>query len=135
MAVQLPEAVPCRPVPKAEREAILGYGLEGVIVDSSAIVAILLKEPGYERLRGHLGAAEQVGIGALTVVESSLVLCTRVGHAETLLALVSYKRLRSRCWRSGGALDRRGRRLSRGLREGPPPRRSELWRLHDPCCR
>jgi ribonuclease VapC len=58
-----------------------------VIVDSSAIVAILLKEPGYERLRGHLAAAEQVAIGAPTVVESSLVLCTRVGHAgKTLLA-------------------------------------------------
>jgi hypothetical protein len=58
-----------------------------VIVDSSAIVAILLKEPGCERLRGHLAAAEQVGIGAPTVVESSLVLCSRLGHAgKTLLA-------------------------------------------------
>jgi ribonuclease VapC len=50
-----------------------------VIVDSSAIVAILLKEPGYERLRGHLAAAKQVGIGAPTVVESSLVLLFSAG--------------------------------------------------------
>lgn len=58
-----------------------------MIVDSSAIVAIMLKEPGYERLRGHLAAAIQVGIGAPTVVESSLVLCARLGHAgKTLLA-------------------------------------------------
>jgi ribonuclease VapC len=58
-----------------------------VILDSSAIVAILVKEPGYERLRDHLAAAEQVGVGAPTVLESSLVLCARLGHAgKTLLA-------------------------------------------------
>jgi ribonuclease VapC len=58
-----------------------------VILDSSAIVAILLKEPGYERLRDHLAAAKQVGVGAPTVLESSLVLCSRLGRAgKTLLA-------------------------------------------------
>jgi ribonuclease VapC len=58
-----------------------------VIVDSSAIVAILLKEPGYERLRDHLAVAKQVSVGAPTVLESSLVLCSRLGHAgKTLLA-------------------------------------------------
>jgi ribonuclease VapC len=48
-----------------------------VIVDSSAIIAILLKEPGYEHLRDRLAAAEQVSVGAPTVAESSLVLCSR----------------------------------------------------------
>jgi ribonuclease VapC len=58
-----------------------------VIVDRSAVIAILLKEPGYERLRDRLVASEQVGIGAPTVVESSLVLSNRLGHAgKTLLA-------------------------------------------------
>jgi ribonuclease VapC len=58
-----------------------------VIVDSSAVIAILLKEPGYERVRERLAASEQLGIGAPTVVESSLVLCSRLGHAgKTLLA-------------------------------------------------
>ena len=58
-----------------------------MIVDSSAIVAILLKEPGYERLRDHLAAAQQVSVGAPTVAESSLVLCASLGHAgKTLLA-------------------------------------------------
>jgi ribonuclease VapC len=58
-----------------------------VIVDSSAIVAILLKEPGYERLRDRLAAAKQVSVGAPTVLESSLMLCSRLGHAgKTLLA-------------------------------------------------
>ena len=58
-----------------------------MIVDSSAVIAILLKEPGYERLRDRLAASEQVSIGAPSVVESSLVLCSRLGHAgKTLLA-------------------------------------------------
>jgi ribonuclease VapC len=58
-----------------------------VIVDSSAVIAILLKEPGHERLRDRLAASEQVSIGSPTVVESSLVLCNRLGHAgKTLLA-------------------------------------------------
>jgi ribonuclease VapC len=58
-----------------------------VIVDSSAAIAILLKEPGYERVRDRLAAADQASIGAPAVVESSLVLCSRLGHAgKTLLA-------------------------------------------------
>jgi ribonuclease VapC len=58
-----------------------------VIVDSSAIVAILLKESGYDRLLDRLAAADQVRTGAPTVVESSLVLVARLGHAgKTLLA-------------------------------------------------
>ncbi len=58
-----------------------------MIIDSSAVIAILLKEPGYERVRGRLAAAQNAGIGAPTVVESSLVLCSRLGHAgKTLLA-------------------------------------------------
>jgi ribonuclease VapC len=58
-----------------------------VILDSSAVIAILLREPGHDRLRDHLAASEQVGIGAPTAVESSLVLCSRAGRAgKTLLA-------------------------------------------------
>ena len=58
-----------------------------MIVDSSAIIAILLKESGYERLLDRLAAADPVRAGAPTVVESSLVLVARLGHAgKTLLA-------------------------------------------------
>jgi ribonuclease VapC len=58
-----------------------------VIVDSSAIIAILLKEPGYERLRDRLATSEQASIGAPTVLESSMVLSARLGRAgKTLLA-------------------------------------------------
>jgi ribonuclease VapC len=58
-----------------------------VILDSSAIIAILLKQPGYERVRDRLAASERTGVGAPTTIESSLVLCSRLGHAgKTLLA-------------------------------------------------
>jgi ribonuclease VapC len=58
-----------------------------VIVDSSAMVAILLREPGYERLRDRLAAADQVRTAAPTVLESSMVLSSRLGHAgKSLLA-------------------------------------------------
>jgi ribonuclease VapC len=58
-----------------------------VIIDSSAVAAILLKEPGYDVLQKHLAAAEWTGIGAPTVVESALVLSSRVGLAgKSLLA-------------------------------------------------
>jgi ribonuclease VapC len=57
-----------------------------VIVDSSAVIAILLKQPGSERLRDALAASEQAGIGAPTVVETSMELCARLGRAgKTLL--------------------------------------------------
>lgn len=58
-----------------------------MILDSSAVIALLLKEPGHKRLLDRLAATEQVGIGAPTVVETSLVLSSRLGHAgKTLLA-------------------------------------------------
>jgi ribonuclease VapC len=50
------------------------------------LVAIL-KEPGSESLQERLAEAEWAGIGAPTVVESALVLSSRLGIAgKTLLA-------------------------------------------------
>lgn len=58
-----------------------------MIVHSSAIVAILLREPGYEELLVALADAEQPGVGAPTLVETGIVLVARVGVAgKTLLA-------------------------------------------------
>ncbi|MDX3104083.1 type II toxin-antitoxin system VapC family toxin [Nonomuraea angiospora] len=50
-----------------------------MIIDSSAVIAILLKEPGHEALMERLAEAEFAGIGAPTLVEASMVLCARVG--------------------------------------------------------
>lgn len=52
-----------------------------MIVGSSAVIAILRKEPGWERLEARLAGAGNAGIGAPTLVESSMVLCGRIGPA------------------------------------------------------
>jgi ribonuclease VapC len=58
-----------------------------MIVDSSAIVAILLREPGYEQLLDCLAADENAGIGAPTLAETGIVLVAKMGlMARTLLA-------------------------------------------------
>jgi ribonuclease VapC len=58
-----------------------------VIVDSSAIVAVLLRQPGYEPILGQLAQATDPGIGAPTLVETGIVLGARLGvPGRTLLA-------------------------------------------------
>ena len=49
-----------------------------MIVDSSAIVAIMLREPGHEDLIERLGNASQISIGAPTLVETAIVLSARL---------------------------------------------------------
>jgi len=50
-----------------------------VIVDTSAIVAIVLREPGWENVTARLGAAEAPGIGAPTLAEAGLILTAKMG--------------------------------------------------------
>ena len=50
-----------------------------MILDSSVIVAIALREPGYEELVGKLRSADPLGIGAPTLTEAGMVLSTRLG--------------------------------------------------------
>ena len=58
-----------------------------MIVDSSALVAVLLKEPGHEVLVRTLEAAATAGVGAPTLVETGIVLVARLGiMGKTLLA-------------------------------------------------
>ena len=49
-----------------------------MILDSSAVVAIILQEPGYETVFEKLANASQTGIGAPTLVECSIVLAARL---------------------------------------------------------
>lgn len=49
-----------------------------MILDSSALVAIILREPGFEALLTKIGSATVVGVGAPTLVETSLVLGARL---------------------------------------------------------
>jgi ribonuclease VapC len=58
-----------------------------VILDSSAIVALVLREPGWEAIADKLAAASTVGIGAPTAVETAIVLTARIrADSRALLA-------------------------------------------------
>lgn len=56
-----------------------------MIVDSSAVVSILVGEPGHEILLDHLVDAADVGIGVPTLVETGIVLAARLGPAGSSL--------------------------------------------------
>lgn len=58
-----------------------------MIVDSSAIIAVLLGEPGHEPLVDLLADAGSVAAGGPTLAETGMVLVSRLGVAgKTLLA-------------------------------------------------
>lgn len=49
-----------------------------MILDSSAIVAVLLAEPGHEKVLDRIKTATPVACGAPTVVEATIVLSSRL---------------------------------------------------------
>lgn len=57
-----------------------------MILDSSAIVAIVHREPGFRDLIDKIGTAPAVGIGTPTLVETGIVIEARLGiDAQSLL--------------------------------------------------
>lgn len=50
-----------------------------MILDTSAILAIFLKEPGHEAIVDRLAAEEEVGVGAPTLAETGIALEARFG--------------------------------------------------------
>lgn len=50
-----------------------------MILDTSVIVAIALREPGYEHLVSKLRSANTIGIGTPTLTETGMVLSARLG--------------------------------------------------------
>lgn len=58
-----------------------------MIIDSSAILAVIVKEPGYERIIHELAASPATRIGAPTRLETGIVLMARFGpRGKTALA-------------------------------------------------
>ncbi|MGH7893073.1 MAG: type II toxin-antitoxin system VapC family toxin [Candidatus Binatia bacterium] len=58
-----------------------------MILDASAVVAIVLREPGWEVLVDAVANEPPCGIGAPTVVESGIVLTAKLGpSADGMLA-------------------------------------------------
>ena len=56
-----------------------------MILDSSAIIAIVLREPGFEEVEGKIADAISLGIGAPTLTETLLALENRMGDARSVL--------------------------------------------------
>jgi len=54
-----------------------------MIIDTSAVLAILLREPGFEAFETAIANALSCGISAAGFVEVSIVLESRGGHAGT----------------------------------------------------
>ncbi|MBN1426688.1 type II toxin-antitoxin system VapC family toxin [Candidatus Fermentibacteria bacterium] len=50
-----------------------------MILDTSAVLAIIVREPGWEALFDKIVAAPRAGIGAPTVAEAGIVLRARLG--------------------------------------------------------
>lgn len=58
-----------------------------MILDTSAIVAILLQEPEHESLQARLAAAPTLGVGTPTLLETAIVLSARLAcDAQGILA-------------------------------------------------
>lgn len=52
-----------------------------MILDSSAIIALVLREPGWERIVDRLGSAPTCAVGAPTLAETGIVLTAKMGAA------------------------------------------------------
>ena len=60
-----------------------------MILDSSALLALVFREEGYERLLDAISEADWVGVGAPTLAEAGIVLSARIPEsAKTTLALL-----------------------------------------------
>lgn len=58
-----------------------------MIVDTSAVVAVVIQEPGYEALLEKMTHADRLGIGTPSLTETAIVLSARLGSdARGLLA-------------------------------------------------
>ncbi|HTS64215.1 MAG TPA: type II toxin-antitoxin system VapC family toxin [Candidatus Acidoferrales bacterium] len=64
-----------------------------MVLDSSAIVAIQLKEPGYDRLLEALDHADVVIVGVPTLLESAIVLTARLGQDARPLLFAFLRRI------------------------------------------
>jgi ribonuclease VapC len=66
-----------------------------LVLDSSAIVAIHLKEPGHELLAARIDAAEIVVVGVPTLLETIMVLTGRLGQDARPIILAFLRRLQA----------------------------------------
>ncbi len=65
-----------------------------MVLDTSAVVALYLKEPGCDRIAERIEGATAVLIGAPTLTETVMVLSSRLG-ADVRPLLMAYLRLKN----------------------------------------
>lgn len=58
-----------------------------MIVDSSAVIAILVREPGWDDVAVKVATASTAGIGAPTLAEIGTVLTAKLGRSATPMIL------------------------------------------------
>ena len=58
-----------------------------MILDSSAIIAVVLREPGFELILDRIADADTLAIGAPTLVETGIVLGNRIGEKARVLVI------------------------------------------------
>jgi ribonuclease VapC len=88
-----------------------------VVLDTSVIVAILLQEPGYERLAIAIDGATEIVVGAPAVLEAGMVLSSRLRQDARSLIHALLRQIRARvvpfddaqAWAATGAFLRFGR--------------------------
>ncbi len=64
-----------------------------MVLDTSAIVAIHLQEPGFEQLIEKIDQASVVAVGVPTLLESAIVLSARLSRDARVMLLGSIKRI------------------------------------------
>ncbi len=64
-----------------------------MVLDSSAIVALQLRETGHERLIERIDTAEVVVVGVPTLLEAMMVLTSRIGQDARLVLLALLRRM------------------------------------------
>ena len=66
-----------------------------MVLDSSAIVALHLREPDHERLIDKIDSADVVAVGVPTLLETAMVLTARIGQDARPLLFAFLRRLQA----------------------------------------
>jgi ribonuclease VapC len=61
-----------------------------MILDSSALIAMIMAEAGHEKLLAKMKSTVPAGIGAPTVLESAVVLSRRFGREHSFAAIRAF---------------------------------------------
>jgi ribonuclease VapC len=88
-----------------------------VVLDSSVLIAVILQEPGYERLATAIDSSQEIIVGAPAILEAGMVLSWRLQQDARPLIQALLRQMRARvlafddadAWTATGAFLRFGR--------------------------